>query len=145
MNISINDLINIGELNKIYTVCGWVRTKRGNKQIIFIAINDGSCFENLQVVSELDIDLKDINTGCSIQIKGKLIESKGVGQKHELIAQNIQLIGEADPDLYPIQPKAHSFEFLREKGHLRFRTTTFSSVFRLRHAVSFSIHQFFQQ
>ena len=145
MRVSIKSLINDGQINKTYTIFGWVRTKRGNNQITFLSINDGSCFENIQVVSELDIELKDVNTGSSVKILGKLRESKGQGQKFDLIADKIELIGEADPEDYPIQPKAHSFEFLREKGHLRFRTKTFSSVFRIRHAISFAIHQFFHQ
>ena len=145
MRVSIKTLINGGKVNTTYTIYGWVRTRRGNKQITFLAINDGSCFESIQVVSELDTDLKDVNTGSSVKISGKLIESEGKNQKYDLIAEKIELIGESDPDQYPIQPKAHSFEFLREKGHLRFRTKTFSSIFRLRHAISFSIHQFFHQ
>ena len=145
MRVLIKNLIHDGQLNKSYIIFGWVRTKRGNKQITFLSINDGSCFENIQVVSELGVDLKDINTGSSVKVLGKLIESKGKGQKYDFIAENIDLIGESDPEQYPIQPKLHSFEFLREKGHLRFRTATFSSVFRLRHAISFAIHQFFHQ
>ena len=145
MRVSIKNLINDGQINKTYTIFGWVRTKRGNNQITFLSINDGSCFENIQVVSELDVELKGVNTGSSVKILGKLNESKGQGQKFDLIADKIELIGEADPEDYPIQPKVHSFEFLREKGHLRFRTKTFSSVFRIRHAISFAIHQFFHQ
>ena len=145
MKISIKSLINDGQINKNYTIFGWVRTKRGNKQIVFLSLNDGSCFEDIQVVSELDIDLKEINTGSSVKVLGKLIESKGKGQKYDFIAEMLELIGGSDPDSYPIQPKLHSFEFLREKGHLRFRTKTFSSIFRLRHAISFAIHQFFHQ
>ena len=145
MRVSIKTLINGGKVNTSYTIYGWVRTRRGNKQITFLAINDGSCFESIQVVSELDADLKDVNTGSSVKISGKLIESEGKNQKYDFIAEEIELIGQSDPDQYPIQPKAHSFEFLREKGHLRFRTKTFSSIFRLRHAISFSIHQFFHQ
>ena len=145
MRVSIKSLINGGQINKTYTIFGWVRTKRGNNQITFLSVNDGSCFENIQVVSELDMELKGVNTGSSVKISGKLNESKGQGQKFDLIADKIELIGEADPEDYPIQPKAHSFEFLREKGHLRFRTKTFSSVFRIRHAISFAIHQFFHQ
>ena len=145
MIVSIKSLICEGQINKTYIIFGWVRTKRGNKQITFLSLNDGSCFESIQVVSELDTDLKDINTGSSVKILGKLIESKGQGQKYDFIAEEIELIGESDPEHYPIQPKLHSFEFLREKGHLRFRTKTFSSVFRIRHAISFAIHQFFHQ
>ena len=145
MKVSIKSLINDGQINKNYTIFGWVRTKRGNKKITFLSVNDGSCFEDIQIVSELAVDLKEINTGSSIKVLGKLIESKGKGQKYDFIAEMLELIGGSDSDNYPIQPKLHSFEFLREKAHLRFRTKTFSSVFRLRHAISFAIHQFFHQ
>ena len=121
------------------------KVKRGNKQITFLSVNDGSCFENIQVVSELEKNLKNISTGSSVKITGKLKESKGSGQKYELIADEIDLLGSANPEFYPIQPKAHTLEFLRENSHLRFRTTTFSSVFRVRHAISFAIHKFFNE
>ncbi|MBL6658068.1 MAG: asparagine--tRNA ligase [Flavobacteriales bacterium] len=131
------------------TVCvkGWVRTKRGSKNVSFIAINDGSTINNIQAVAESDSfeeDLiKQITTGACVRIVGTLVESQGSGQKVEITAQEIEVLGEADADVYPLQPKKHSLEFLREKAHLRFRTNTFSAVFRVRHALSFAIHKFF--
>ena len=131
------------------TVCvkGWVRTKRGSKNVSFIAINDGSTINNIQAVTEsesFDEELiKQISTGACLRIVGTLVESQGSGQKVEITAQEIEVLGEADADIYPLQPKKHSLEFLREKAHLRFRTNTFSAVFRVRHALSFAIHKFF--
>ncbi len=138
----------IGEsLNQTICVKGWVRTKRGSKNVSFIAINDGSTINNIQAVAEsesFDEELiKQINTGACVQIIGTLVESQGSGQKVEINAQEIEVLGEADADIYPLQPKKHSLEFLREKAHLRFRTNTFSAVFRIRHALSFAIHKFF--
>ena len=138
----------LGEaVNKTVCVKGWVRTKRGSKNVSFIAINDGSTIYNIQAVAESDsFDdslLKQITTGACLSIIGTLIESQGSGQKVEIVAREIEVLGEADADLYPLQPKRHSLEFLREKAHLRFRTNTFSAVFRVRHALSFAIHQFF--
>ena len=126
-------------------VRGWVRTFRANR---FIALNDGSTIENLQCVVDFENTdekiLKKINTGAAIEVSGKLIKSMGKGQSQEVLVEKIEIIGEADPDLYPIQPKKHSFEFLREKAHLRVRTATFSAVMRIRSVLSFAIHQFFQ-
>ena len=138
----------LGEsINETVCVKGWVRTKRGSKNVSFIAINDGSTINNIQAVAESDsFDedlLKRVTTGACLSIVGNLVESKGSGQKVEIAAQEIEVLGEADADLYPLQPKKHSLEFLREKAHLRFRTNTFSAVFRVRHALSFAIHQFF--
>ena len=126
-------------------VRGWVRTFRANR---FIALNDGSTIENLQCVVDFENTdeniLKKINTGAAIEVSGKLVNSMGKGQSQEVLVDSIKIIGEADPDLYPIQPKKHSFEFLREKAHLRVRTATFSAVMRIRSVLSFAIHQFFQ-
>ena len=138
----------LGEaVNKTVCVKGWVRTKRGSKNVSFIAINDGSTIYNIQAVAESDsFDeslLRQITTGACLSIIGTLIESQGSGQKVEIAAREIEVLGKADADLYPLQPKRHSLEFLREKAHLRFRTNTFSAVFRVRHALSFAIHQFF--
>ena len=134
-------------VNETVCVKGWVRTKRGSKNVSFIAINDGSTINNIQVVAESDsFDeslLKQITTGACLSIIGTLIESQGSGQKVEIAAEKIEVLGEADADLYPLQPKRHNLEFLREKAHLRFRTNTFSAVFRVRHALSFAIHQYF--
>ncbi len=145
--IIIKDILAQGNINQNYSVCGWVRNKRGSKSVAFVMLNDGTCFNDLQVVvniqPEIESVLRQINTGSSISVIGKLIKSDGSGQRVELVAENINLIGTADPDDYPIQPKKHNLEFLRKNAHLRFRTKTFSSVFRIRHGLSFAIHQFF--
>ena len=125
---------------------GWVRTKRGSKNVSFIALNDGSTINNIQVVAESEMPedvLKDITTGASISVVGKLVKSQGSGQSIELLAQKIEVLGTADTDEYPLQPKRHSLDFLRENAHLRFRTNTFSAVFRIRHAMTFAVHNFF--
>ena len=128
-------------------VKGWVRTKRGSKNVNFIALNDGSTIHNLQVVADVEKFgeelLKDINTSTSLAITGDLVASQGSGQAVELIATEIIIYGKSDPDKYPIQPKKHSLEFLRENAHLRFRTATFSAIFRIRHAMAFAIHSYF--
>ena len=130
-------------------VMGWVRTKRGSKNVNFIALNDGSTIQNLQIVAETDKFeeeiLREINTGAAILAEGILSESQGSGQKVELLAEKIELLGGADPEKFPIQPKKHSLEFLRENAHLRFRTNTFSAIFRIRHAMAFAIHKYFNE
>ena len=135
-----------GENQKV-KISGWVRTKRGSKHVSFIALNDGSTIHNIQIVAEgenFDEELlKAVTTGSSIEVEGTLVASKGSGQAVEVLASKITVLGEADADEYPLQPKKHSLEFLREKAHLRFRTNTFSAVFRLRHALTFAVHQFF--
>ncbi len=126
---------------------GWVRTKRGNKNVAFIALNDGSTINNIQVVvNPADFDealLKQITTGSCIAVTGKLTESQGSGQKVEIQAKEIELYGTADPETYPLQKKGHTLEFLREIAHLRPRTNTFSAVLRMRHAMAFAIHKYF--
>ena len=143
--IRLVDLLKNPENNKEVRVNGWIRTFRANR---FIALNDGSTIENLQCIVDFDKTegslLKKINTGAAVKIRGKLVESMGKGQSVEIIVEDIEIVGEADPETYPIQPKKHSFEFLREKAHLRVRTVTFSSVMRIRSVLSFAIHQFFQ-
>ena len=128
-------------------VSGWVRTKRQSKNVSFILLNDGSTINSLQVVLDMnDFDLElvdDINSGTSLSISGKLVKSEGKNQDFELIANKLKILGKSDPDEYPIQPKRHSFEFLREVAHLRPRTNTFSSIFRIRHSIIFAIHKFF--
>lgn len=123
---------------------GWVRTFRNNQ---FIALNDGSCLANLQAVVDFenwDTNLlKRITTGAALRIEGNLITSQGKGQTVELVADKIEILGDCDPEIYPLQPKKHSLEFLREIAHLRFRTNTFSAIFRVRHALAFAIHKFF--
>ena len=126
---------------------GWVRTKRGNKNIVFIALNDGSTINNIQVVADAarfdEALLKDISTGACIAVTGRLVESQGQGQHVEINASSIELYGKSDAETYPLQKKGHSMEFLREYAHLRFRTNTFGAVFRIRHAMAFAIHRYF--
>ena len=127
-------------------VMGWVRTFRNNQ---FIALNDGSTNTNLQIVVELgtaeEALLKRITTSAALKVKGTLIPSLGKGQKMELKATSIAVLGDSDAEKYPLQPKKHTLEFLREIAHLRFRTNTFGSVFRVRHALAFAIHEFFNK
>lgn len=128
-------------------VKGWVRTKRGNKNVSFIALNDGGCMQNLQVVAEAsnfeEEFIKRITTGACLRVNGILSPSQGKGQSIELQATEIQIYGEADVNSYPLQKKGHSLEFLRDIAHLRPRTNTFSAVFRVRHAMAFAIHKYF--
>ncbi len=134
-------------LGNTVTVKGWVRTKRGNKNVIFIALNDGSIIHNIQIVAEPagfdEALLKTINTGACIGVTGKLVESKGSGQKVEIHATSIELFGAADQETFPLQKKGHSLEFLREIAHLRPRTNTFGAVLRIRHAMAYAIHKYF--
>ena len=143
----IKSLLNKKATGQEVCVKGWVRTRRGSKNVSFIALNDGSTINNIQIVAEGDHFkeevLKRITTGSSISVIGILVDSKGLGQNVEVLAAGIDILGDADPDEYPLQPKKHSLEFLREKAHLRFRTNTFSAVFRLRHALTFAVHKFF--
>ena len=130
-------------------VKGWVRTKRGNNNVNFIALNDGSTVTNLQIVVEtanFDAELlKAITTGSAIYVKGDLVESMGKGQSVEVQAKEIEVYGTADPESYPLQKKGHSMEFLREIAHLRPRTNTFGCILRLRHAMAFAIHKYFNE
>ena len=144
-HLRLAELLSQPKKHDTVTVRGWVRTFRANR---FIALNDGSTIENLQCVVDFENTdeslLKKINTGAAVEITGQLVESMGKGQSQEVLVETIEIVGEADPDHYPIQPKKHSFEFLREKAHLRVRTATFSAVMRIRSVLSFAIHQFFQ-
>jgi len=128
-------------------VKGWVRTKRGNKNVAFLALNDGSIIHNLQIVVDVarfdENLLKQITTGSCIAVVGKLVESQGQGQSAEIHADEISLYGTADPETYPLQKKGHTLEFLREIAHLRPRTNTFGAILRIRHAMSFAIHKYF--
>ena len=123
---------------------GWVRTFRSNR---FIAMNDGSTVKNLQVVVDFEKEdeslLKRVTTGACLHITGTLVESQGRGQTVELQSEKIEVLGDAHPEQYPLQPKKHSMEFLREIAHLRPRTQTFGAIFRLRHALQFAIHKYF--
>lgn len=142
--IKIKDVLDVEPGNDQIKVMGWVKTFRNNQ---FIALNDGSTNANLQVVAELgkfsDDLLKRITTSAAIKVTGLLIPSLGKGQKVELKAETIDILGDSDPEAYPLQPKKHSLEFLREIAHLRFRTNTFGSVFRIRHSLAFAVHEFF--
>lgn len=126
---------------------GWVRTKRGNKQVKFIALNDGSTVKNIQVVADTSLFdeelIKNISTGCSLSVKGDLVESTGSGQAVEIQAKEIELIGGCDPMRYPLQKKDTSLEYLRSVAHMRLRTNTFGAVLRIRHAMAYAIHKFF--
>ena len=130
-------------------VNGWVRTKRESKNVVFISLNDGSVLHNLQIVADPekfdDNLIKDITTGACLSVYGEIVESSGSGQNVELKAEKIDVLGKADPDKFPLQPKKHSLEFLREIAHLRPRTNTFSAVFRIRHAMTYAVHQFFHE
>ena len=136
-------------LDTSINIKGWVRTKRGNKNVAFMAVNDGSIIHNMQVVVDIaNFDeelLKGITTGACVSVDGKLVKSQGQGQAVELQAENIILYGTADPDTYPLQKKGHSMEFLREIGHLRPRTNTFGAIMRLRHNMAYAIHTFFHE
>ena len=142
----IKSLLNSSQFKQVISVQGWVKTFRANR---FIALNDGSSTNNLQCV--LDFEnleeniLKRITSGAALYLEGTLEESQGSGQRVELKIEKIQIYGDSDPDKYPIQPKKHSLEFLREKAHLRIRTTTFAAVMRVRSALSFAVHKFFQK
>jgi asparaginyl-tRNA synthetase len=145
----VKEILQNGETGTEVLVKGWVRTKRSSKNVNFIALNDGSTIHNLQVVADVETFgeelMKDINTSASLAVTGQLVESQGSGQKVELIARTIEIYGKADPDKYPIQPKKHSLEFLRENAHLRFRTSTFGAIFRIRHAMAFAINDYFNR
>ena len=145
--IKIKDILQKGETGTKVVAKGWVRTKRGSKNINFIALNDGSTIHNLQVVAEVsyfdEAVLHEINTGAAISVTGTLVESTGSGQNVELVAETIEVLGMADPEKFPIQSKKHSLEFLRENAHLRFRTSTFGAIFRIKHAMAFAIHKYF--
>ncbi len=143
----IAQLLREGSIDSDVVVKGWVRTKRGNKNVAFIALNDGSTINNIQIVADVNsFDeelLRKITTGACICVCGKLVESLGSGQPVEIQARTIELYGTADPDTYPLQKKGHTLEFLREIAHLRPRTNTFGAVLRIRHAMAYAIHKYF--
>lgn len=142
----IKDLLNSTAFDTEVKVMGWVRTFRNNQ---FIALNDGSCMGNIQIVVDFTNTpeelLKRITTGAAISVHGTLVESLGKGQKVDIKAKSIEILGDSNAEEYPLQPKKHSLEFLREKAHLRFRTNTFNAVFKVRHALAFAIHQFYNE
>ncbi|MFC2109358.1 asparagine--tRNA ligase [Bacteroidota bacterium] len=143
---TVLDLLNTNDLQREVILKGWVKTFRANR---FISINDGSIINNIQCVLDFENTdeavLKKIQTGAAVAIKGLLVESQGKGQKVEIQIHEIEILGESNPDEYPIQPKKHSFEFLRENAHLRVRTSTFSAIMRIRSKLSFAVHSYFQQ
>lgn len=134
-------------IGSVVNLKGWVRTKRGNKNVAFIALNDGSIIHSIQIVVDLasfdEQTMKLITTGACISVNGTLVESPGQGQAVEIQAKEIEVYGTADPETYPLQKKGHTLEFLREIAHLRPRTNTFGAVLRIRHAMSFAIHKYF--
>ncbi len=144
--IKISRLLQESPEGEKVTVKGWVRTFRNNQ---FIALNDGSTIQNLQVVVDYentdDAILRKITTGACIAVDGTVVESPGKGQRVEVKADEVRILGEADPEKYPLQPKRHSLEFLREIAHLRVRTNTFSAIYRIRHAMIYAVHTFFQE
>src|SRR4051812_46121512 len=139
----IKELLTTEPIGQNVTVMGWVRTFRNNQ---FIALNDGSTNTNVQVVVGLgqynDEFLKRLTTGASLKVNGEVVASLGKGQKLEIKATSIDILGDSDPKKFPLQPKKHSLKFLREIAHLRFRKNTFGSLFRVRHSLAFAIHQF---
>ena len=145
-NIEIKSVFKSKNIGDNILISGWVKTFRSNR---FIALNDGSCLEDIQCVinfEEIDKEiLSKINTGTSLNIKGQIVKSQGTGQSIEVLVRKINILGLSNPDEYPIQPKKHSFEFLRENAHLRIRTKTISSVMRIRSEVSYAIHKFFNE
>mgnify|MGYP002395926526 CR=1 FL=1 len=147
--IKIISALKDGTPDQSVIIKGWVRTKRESKNVVFININDGSTIHNIQAVADpakFDEEiLRKITTGACISVEGKLVESMGKGQNLELLPIKIEVLGAADPEKYPLQPKKHSFEFLREIAHLRPRTNTFSAIFRIRHALIFAIHNYFNE
>lgn len=148
VRMKIKDLLNEAPGKEVLAK-GWVRTKRGNKQVKFIALNDGSTINNIQIVAEADnFDeelMKRITTGASLAVRGQLVESIGSGQKVEIKAESIEIYGECDPMRYPLQKKDTSLEYLRTVAHMRMRTNTFGAVLRVRNAMAYAIHTFFQK
>ena len=145
----IADIFDPALIGSDVCVKGWVRTRRGNKQVQFVALNDGSTIKNIQIVFDMakfiDEQLKPITTGAAICVEGRLVESMGKGQSAEIQAEKLEIYGTADPETYPLQKKGHTLEFLREKAHLRMRTNTFGAVFRVRSVLAYAIHKFFNE
>ena len=143
----IKTLLQDGKAGQTAVACGWVRSKRVSKSCAFIALNDGSCHNTIQVVVDAESEnfkkLDSVGTGASLRIAGRLVESPAEGQRVELVAEDVEVLGLAGAD-YPLQKKGHGLEFLRENAHLRPRTTTFGAMFRLRNVLARSVHDFFQ-
>ena len=145
-SLTVKNLLKDNPSSQKVFIEGWVKTFRANR---FISLNDGSCSENIQCVVDFENTdqeiLSKISTGASLRIEGTLVESQGKGQKSEIKVDKIIILGECDMNSYPIQPKKHSLEFLRENAHLRIRTNTFSSIFRIRSSISYAIHKYFKE
>ncbi|RNC64475.1 asparagine--tRNA ligase [Proteiniphilum sp. X52] len=143
----ISDALRLTNFGEEVNVKGWVRTRRGNKNVGFVALNDGSTINNIQIVIDMadfgEELLRPVTTGACISVNGELVESQGKGQSVEIRATQIEVYGSADPVTYPLQKKGHSLEFLREIAHLRPRTNTFGAIFRMRHHMSYAIHKYF--
>jgi len=143
---SVLELLQADKILQEVTVKGWVRTFRSNR---FIALNDGSTIHNIQCVVDFEktdeATIKRITTGAAVSVKGTLVQSQGKGQNVEIQVSDLDILGDSNPDEFPIQPKKHSLEFLRENAHLRVRTNTFSAVMRVRSALSFAVHKYFQE
>ena len=144
----IADILKRGSADGEFLVQGWVKTRRSSKNVSFIQVNDGSTLKDLQVVVDGSLPghelVESLSTGCSVSVTGSLVESPGKGQQYELQASNLEVLGYADPEDYPLQKKRHSLEYLREIAHLRPRTNTFGAVARVRNAMAYAIHNFFQ-
>ena len=145
----IADIFDPSLIGSEVSVKGWVRTRRGNKHVQFVALNDGSTIKNIQIVFDMekfnDEQLKSVTTGSSLHVTGRLVESMGKGQTAEIQAETLEVYGTADPESYPLQKKGHTLEFLREKAHLRPRTNTFGAILRVRSTLAFAIHKFFNE
>jgi len=143
----ISEALRLTNFGEEVNVKGWVRTRRGNKNVGFVALNDGSTINNIQIVIDIanfgEELLRPVTTGACISVNGELVESQGKGQSVEIRATEIEVYGSADPATYPLQKKGHSLEFLREIAHLRPRTNTFGAIFRMRHHMSYAIHKYF--
>lgn len=143
----IAEALQLKNFGEEVNIKGWVRTRRGNKNVSFVALNDGSTINNIQIVIDIakfgEEYLKPITTGACLSVNGTLVESQGQGQSVEIQAKEIEIYGTADPATYPLQKKGHSLEFLREIAHLRPRTNTFGAIYRMRHHMSYAIHKYF--
>ena len=145
----IKELEKLEHANVDVLIKGWIRTKRDSKEFSFINLNDGSNLNGIQVIVDINLpqyeEIKKLTTGASLAITGKLVESPGANQKYEIQAKSVEIYGKADPETYPIQKKKMTLEFLRDYGHLRPRTNTYSAVFRIRHSMAYAVHKFFNE
>ncbi len=150
MKMRIKELIKDKPVGEIVSVAGWIRTRRDTGEFSFLEVNDGSCLANIQIIANEDLEnysneIKQLTTGCSVRIRGRLIDSPAKGQEVEIHADEVVVVGLADPKTYPLQKKRHSFEFLRELSHLRPRTNALGAVSRVRSRLSWGVHQYFQE